>query len=77
MKLIHVKLDDDLADLLAKYPNQSEIVRQSLKLYIYGIHTGTLEGMRGTYTAIRNGLHELDSKLDYVASLTQEVRDKL
>lgn len=77
MKLIHTKIDDDLANLLSKYPNQSEIVRQSLKLYIYGIHTDTLEGMRATYQAIRNLLLDIDKKADYIASKTQDIEGKL
>jgi hypothetical protein len=71
MRKLLVTLDDDLANLLAKYPNQNEVIRESLRLYIGNITTDTREGLRASFLVIAKGLKEIDGKLDYIASKVQ------
>lgn len=66
MRKLLVTLDDDIAPLLAKYPNQNEIVRQALRLYIGDITTDTRQGIVTSYKIIAKALREIDSKLDYL-----------
>lgn len=75
MRMMHIRLDDDLANLLDKAPNKSEIVRQALKLYLEGIQTGKLDGMRAAFAyltkqndALTKLLKDMDSKLDYIGA---------
>lgn len=67
MRKLLVTLDDDLSPLLAKYPNQNEIVRKALRLYIGDITTDTVDGLRTSYKIIAKRLNEIDSKVDYIA----------
>lgn len=67
MRRLVVTLDDELAPLLAKYPNQNEIVRQALRLYIGDITTDTREGLVTSYKMVARMLKEIDSKVDYIA----------
>lgn len=74
MRKLLVTLDDELSPLLEKYPNQSEIVRESLRLYIGNISTGVLDGIRASYKIIADNqsslekrLKEIEAKLDYIA----------
>lgn len=68
MRKLLVSLDDDLANLLAKYPNQNETVRLALKLYISDIVPETLEGIRAAYGQLTKAIVEVDSKINYIAS---------
>lgn len=43
MRRLIVTLDDDISKELAKYPNQSEIVRKALRLYQGDITTETIK----------------------------------
>lgn len=67
MRKLLVTLDDDLSKELAKYPNQNEIVRKALRLYIGDITTDTVEGLRASYEIITKYLKEIDSKIDYLS----------
>lgn len=74
MRKLLVTLDDDLSNLLAKYPNQNEVVRKALYLYIGDITTDTVQGLRESYARISKQLtrlealtRETDSKVDYIA----------
>lgn len=67
MRKLLVTLDDELAKELAKYPNQNEIVRQALRLYIGDITTETVAGIRKSYQVLLHYMKESDSKLDYIA----------
>ncbi len=67
MRRLVVTLDDELAPLLAKYPNQNEIVREALRLYIGDITTDTRQGIVTSYKIIAQMLKEIDSKVDYLA----------
>lgn len=71
MKMVHIKLDDDLANLLERYPNKSEIIRQSLKMYIESIPTDTVESMKASYKILIRVIKELDSKIDFIARKVQ------
>lgn len=66
MRKLLVTLDDEIAPLLAKFPNQNEIVRQALRLYIGDITTDTRQGIVTSYKIIAKTLREIDSKLDYL-----------
>lgn len=72
MRKLLVTLPDDLSDLLAKYPNQNEIVRKSLQLYIGNITTDTIDGLRTSYQLVAKKLQEIDEKIDYIASKVQK-----
>jgi hypothetical protein len=74
MRRLVINLDDELSNLLAKFPNQNEIVRQALRLYIGDITTDTLKGIRNSYRVFIKLLEksienqkETDSKIDYIA----------
>jgi metal-responsive CopG/Arc/MetJ family transcriptional regulator len=67
MRKLLVTLDDELSTLLEGYPNQNEIVRKALRLYIGNISTDTVEGLRASYQMIIKQLKEIDSKVDYLA----------
>lgn len=67
MRKLLVTLDDELSPLLAKYPNQNEIVRESLRLYIGDITTDTREGLVASYKILIKLHKEIDAKLNYIA----------
>lgn len=46
MRKLLVTLDDDLSKKLATYPNQNEVVRKALRLYIGDISADSIEGLR-------------------------------
>jgi len=69
MKKILVAFDDDTAKVLAKYPNQSEIIREATKLYIEHISTGKIEAIAASYKILVKLMKEVDSKVDYLASI--------
>ena len=67
MRKLLVTLDDELSPLLAKYPNQSEIVRKALRLYIHDISTDDMAQIKASYKIIVSVLKDMDSKIDYLA----------
>lgn len=78
MRRLVVTLDDELSPLLAKYPNQNEIVRQALRLYIGDIATDTREGLRSSLSIVAaqlkkqdHKLQDMDGKIDYIAGRVQ------
>lgn len=71
MKTLIIKLDDELAKELERFPNMSETTRQALRFYIEHISTDTLAGMRASYTMIVKLLKEVDAKIDYIAELVE------
>jgi len=73
MRRLVVTLDDELAPLLAKCPNQNEVVREALRLYIGDITTDTRAGIIASYKNIAVGMKklqadikEIDDKLNYM-----------
>lgn len=71
MRRLVVNLDDELADLLAKFPNQNDVVRKALHLYLSDITTDTLQSIKTSYTIIVKAIKELDSKVDFIARKVQ------
>ena len=71
MRKLLVTLDDDLSNLLAKYPNQNEIVRESLRLYIGDITTDTRANLVAALKLIAKTTKEIESKVDYIAARVQ------
>lgn len=67
MKNKLVSLPDELAKELEAFPNQNEIIRESLRLYIQHIDSNKLQGLQAAYKIIKLKLDEMDSKLDYLA----------
>lgn len=55
MRKLLVTLDDELDTLLAGAPNQSEVVRNALRLYMYDISTpDTIAGLRESYKKLQS-----------------------
>lgn len=71
MRKLLVTLDDELSKKLSTYPNQNEIVRKAVRLYIGDITTDSIEGMRVAFTQLNRKAVEMDSKLDYIAKTIQ------
>lgn len=71
MRKLLVTLDDDLSNLLEKFPNQNEVARQALRLYIGDITTDTIDGIRKTYAMLLKLNREMDAKLDFIARKVQ------
>lgn len=66
MRKLLVSLDDYCDKELAKYPNQSETLRESFRIYNGNISTDTLSGMRQSYKDLRSFM---DSKFQYYDSV--------
>lgn len=64
MRKLLITLDDDLDKVLAKYPNQSEIIRESLRAYIYDITTDTVQGIRKAMKIIINQQENIYEQLE-------------
>lgn len=63
MRKLLVALDDGLDKKLAGFPNQSQIVRNALELYIEDISTpNTLAGLRQTYIKLTKFM---ENKFEY------------
>jgi len=67
MKKKLLTLDDETADLLAKYPNQSQVAREAIKLYLGYILPDNIDGMRAGYEKLFKQIKEIESKIDYLA----------
>lgn len=64
MRKLLVTLNDELSKELAKYPNQSEIVRDALRVYNNDISTDTVRGLRQSYALIIKRLDDSFAKYD-------------
>lgn len=54
MRKLLVTLDDDLDKALAGVPNQNEVIRQALRLYMQDISTpDTIAGLRKSYKQLQ------------------------
>jgi Arc/MetJ-type ribon-helix-helix transcriptional regulator len=61
MKRMIITIDDETAKVLAKHPNQSEIVRQALKLYQEDITTDTLAGIKEAFRIMLKRIDKTDA----------------
>ena len=73
MRKLLVTLDDELDEVLARYPNQNEVVREALRLYNGDIRTDTIAGLRQSYKAL---LDYTKSKHEHYDSVFERM-DKL
>lgn len=62
MRRLNITLDEETDHLLAQHANQSEIVREAIKMYHGGITTETLAGMRQSYDNLRK---YMENKFEY------------
>ena len=74
MKQLHLLIDDDLAKVLAKYPNKSEIVRDALNMYNKSITTDTLAGMRQAFKTVLNETTETRQAVNDLYALTSDIK---
>ena len=74
MKQLHLLIDDDLAKVLAKYPNKSEIVRDALNMYNKSITTDTLAGMRQAFKAVLTETAETRQAVNDLYTLTSDIK---
>lgn len=58
MRTLNVVLDDDTSKVLAKYPNQSETVREALRLYDGHVLTDTKAGIVTMLAAVKHDIIE-------------------
>jgi len=73
MRKLLITLDDDLDNLLRKYPNQNEVVREALRVYKLDISTDTIAGMRKSYLVLKKFM---ESKFEYYDEVFRRL-DKL
>ncbi len=62
MRKLLLTLDDDMSKELAKYPNQSEVLREAFRIYKLDISTDTVAGMRKSFTVLKK---YMESKFEY------------
>lgn len=79
MRKLLVTLDDELDNWLSGHINQTEVIREALRVYKGDIKTPTLDGIKQAFNQsqrntaiIKDYLKEIDSKLDYIASRLEE-----
>jgi metal-responsive CopG/Arc/MetJ family transcriptional regulator len=71
MKRKLVTFDDETAHLLEKFPNQSEAIREAVRIYTSDITTEVLNGLRTSYITLIKLNREMDSKLDFISRKVQ------
>lgn len=65
MRKLLITLDDELDNLLAGAPNQSEIVRNALRLYMHDISTpDTIAGLRESYSKLQSYMQSKSENYD-------------
>lgn len=70
-------LDDDLDKVLAKVPNQSQVVREALRLYMCDISTDTLEGLRAAFHRLEQGQHEATKRFNEQFELVEKLYNSI
>lgn len=68
MKKKIVVLSDKVAKELGTYPNQSEIVRKALDVYMSNISPEMLNGMRMTFKKIESRLGSIEDAVEVIAA---------
>jgi hypothetical protein len=71
MKKKLITLDDETSKVLEKYPNQSQVMREAIKLYAMDISLPTITGLLASYKQMIVLQREINSKLDYLAKELQ------
>lgn len=73
MKTMILKLDDDTAKELAKYPNMSETLRESFRVYNGAISTDTLAAMRTAFERLRTNQETLGERFDLMYEMVEKM----
>lgn len=68
MKKKLIVFTDEQAKELASYPNQSEIIRNALDVYMSNISPEMLNAMRMTFKQINSRLANIEQALDVIAN---------
>lgn len=76
MRRMIVTLDNSLDDWLKTMPNQSETVREALRLYHGDITTGTVAGMREAFTQLLNEFRESQQRSVELYELLERVTNR-
>lgn len=76
MKKKIVVLTDEQFKELSKYPNQSDIIRQALDVYMTSISPEMLNGMRMTYKKIQQQLAGIENAVAKIAEAGSVTIDK-
>lgn len=69
-------LDDEMDKELAKYPNQSEIVRKALRLYHGDITTESIKSMQLRLEKLNQRLANIENAITKIASASGTSIDK-
>jgi hypothetical protein len=81
MRKLLLTLDDDMDKELAKYPNQSEILREAFRIYKLDISTDTVAGMRKSYTVLKKFMEErfdvYDQSFKRMDRLIQDLENRI
>lgn len=72
MRRINISLDEETSNLLAKKTNQSETVREALRMYHGGITTDTLVGMRAAFIQLDKRLQEFEGRFVELYEMVEE-----
>jgi Arc/MetJ-type ribon-helix-helix transcriptional regulator len=62
MRRINVTLDEETSKVLAGKANQSEVIREAVRMYHGGITTDTLAGMRAAFLSLKKQMQDLDAR---------------
>jgi len=73
MKKLLLTLDDEMAKELAKYPNQSEVLREAFRIYKLDISTDTVAGMRKSYDLLKKYMETKFEYYDHVFSQLEKL----
>lgn len=76
MKKLLVVLDDELAKELKSYPNQSEVVRNALRVYIGHITPEVIKGLQVAYGKIHERLAGIELATEKIAQKAEVTIDK-
>lgn len=71
MKKKLITLDEETCKVLERYPNQSQVMREAIKLYSMDISLPTITGLLASYKQMITLQREINSKLDYMAKELQ------
>ena len=76
MKKKIITLDNTLAKELESYPNQSEIVREALRVYMEYISPEVIVNLRKTFKIIDGRLANIEQSIETIAKASNVSIDK-
>lgn len=68
MERLNIILDEESSNLLKGSKNKSRTIREALKVYNQCVTLDSMTTIKQVLISQRDLLHELDSKIDYLAS---------